>query len=74
MDVHLDVREMEPPQPMVEILSRLPELSPEDVLVVKHFREPVPLYAHLEDAGYSHSIEKLGEGEYRLRIWRGHVG
>lgn len=70
MEVHLDVSALEPPQPMVEILGKLPELGDEDVLVVRHHREPVPLYAHLEEAGFSHSIEKLGEGDYRLRVWR----
>ena len=74
MEHALDVCGLEPPQPMVEILSKLPELADGDVLVVRHFREPVPLYAHLEEAGYEHSIEKLAEGEYRLRIWRRHDG
>ncbi|MBI4348656.1 MAG: DUF2249 domain-containing protein [Elusimicrobia bacterium] len=71
MEHALDVCGLEPPQPMIEILSKLSELGPDDVLVVEHFREPVPLYAHLEDAGFAHSIEKLGEARYRLRIWRG---
>lgn len=66
----LDVRGLEPPEPMVMILSKLPELGPEDVLEVTHFREPVPLYSHLEEAGFSHEIMKLEEGLYRLRIRR----
>lgn len=69
-EILLDVRGLEPPQPMVEILSKVPELGPGDVLVVEHFREPVPLYPHLEAAGCAHSIEKLGEGRFLLRVWR----
>lgn len=64
----LDVCGLEPPEPMVLILSKLPELGLRDRLVVTHFREPVPLYAHLEEAGFDHSIEKLAEGRYRLTI------
>ena len=64
----LDVHELQPPEPMVRILSKLPELGPGDSLVVLHHREPVPLYAHLEAAGFSHSIEKLADGQYRLTI------
>jgi len=55
---------------MVEILSKLPQLGQDDVLEVTHFREPFPLYAHLEEAGFEHSIEKLGEAHYRLLIWK----
>jgi TusA-related sulfurtransferase len=66
----LDVRGLEPPQPMVEILSALADLPPGDVLEVTHHREPVPLYAHLDEGGFEHSIEKLEEGRYRLRVWR----
>lgn len=66
----LDVGDLEPPQPMVVILAKIQELGPKDVLEVTHRREPFPLYAHLEEAGFAHEIEKLGENRYRLRIWR----
>ncbi len=64
----LDVRGLEAPEPMVRILSALPAMGPEDVLDVTHFREPFPLYAHLEEAGFAHSIEKVAENLYRLKI------
>lgn len=67
----LDVRGLEPPEPMVRVLSLLPELGPEDTLEVTHFREPVPLYAHLEEAGFGHACEKKGEGLYLITIKRG---
>lgn len=66
----LDVSQMEPPQPMIEILQKVQELGPKDVLEVGHHREPVPLYPQLEEAGFAHAIEKLGEHRFRLRIWR----
>ena len=66
----LDVRGLEAPEPMVRILSTLPEMGPSDMLEVTHFREPFPLYAHLEEAGFEHSIEKLAENLYKLKIRR----
>jgi uncharacterized protein (DUF2249 family) len=66
----LDVSQMEPPQPMIEILQKIQELGPKDILEVSHHREPVPLYPQLEESGFDHSIEKLGEHQFRLRIWR----
>jgi uncharacterized protein (DUF2249 family) len=68
--VNLDVHGLEPPEPMVRILEAVTTLGPEDRLVVEHFREPVPLYAHLEAAGFAHEIVKLGESRYRLTIRR----
>lgn len=38
--------------------------------LVAHHREPVPLYPLLEEAGFAHEIEKLGENRFRLRIRR----
>ncbi|MDD5304393.1 MAG: DUF2249 domain-containing protein [Elusimicrobia bacterium] len=66
--VNLDVSGFEPPEPMVLILEAVTKLGPKDRLVVEHFREPVPLYAHLEAAGFAHQIEKLGENRWRLTI------
>ncbi|NNN05772.1 MAG: DUF2249 domain-containing protein [Elusimicrobia bacterium] len=66
--VNLDVSDLEPPEPMVRILEAVTALGPEDRLVVEHFREPVPLYAHLDAAGFAHEIIKLAENRYRLTI------
>lgn len=66
----LDVAGLEPPQPMVAIMEKVSELGPGDVLEVSHHREPVPLYPMLEEAGFAHEIEKLGENRYLLRIKR----
>lgn len=55
---------------MVAILEKIRELGPGDVLEVAHHREPVPLYPLLEEAGFAHEIEKLGENRFRLRIRR----
>lgn len=68
--MNLDVNALEPPKPMVRILEAVTALGPEDRLVVEHLREPVPLYAHLEAAGFAHEIVKLGESRYRLTIRR----
>ena len=72
MTVHkLDVRGLEPPQPMVLILSKLPELGAEDTLEVTIMHDPIPLYAHLDQADFSHAIIKEAEGRYRLTIRKG---
>jgi len=68
--IQLDVRGLQPPEPLLRILSKLPEIGPGDTLEVTHFREPFPLYPKLEQAGFAYEIEKRGEELYRLSIRR----
>ena len=54
--VHIDVRGLAPPGPMVAIL-RLLDSSEVDLTFVAHLdREPVFLYPELDDRGWSHEI------------------
>ena len=54
--VHIDVRGLEPPEPMVEIL-RLIDGGEVDCALIAHLdREPIFLYPELDDRGWSHEI------------------
>lgn len=66
--VELDVRGLEPPQPMIVILEKLVALGPGAQLLVRHHREPVLLYEKLALRGYGARTEKKGEGDYRVHI------
>ena len=46
---YLDVSQLEPPEPMTEILDALDVLQPGHYLHVYHRREPFPLYNLLQD-------------------------
>ena len=52
MDLQIDNRGLEPPEPMSRILKALGSLSDGDTLVVLMDREPVMLYGELERRGY----------------------
>jgi hypothetical protein len=68
--LHIDVRGLEPPQPMVSIL-RLLETSPSDTVVtVHHEREPLMLYPELAERGWTHAIVPGDPGEVRLVLRR----
>jgi uncharacterized protein (DUF2249 family) len=69
-EVHVDVSELAPPEPMVRILEAAAQLGAGQTLVVQHARRPVFLYPQLEAQGYQHQTEELGPGSVRLRIWR----
>ena len=66
--VEVDVRGLEPPEPMVKILETLPQIGKGDLLLVHHHREPMMLYDKLEHLGYEASAEKIQEGYFKVRI------
>jgi uncharacterized protein (DUF2249 family) len=66
--VELDVRELEPPGPMVAILEKLAALGAGAQLRVRHHREPVLLYDKLELRGYAARVERRKEGDYLILI------
>ncbi|MBI1847769.1 MAG: DUF2249 domain-containing protein [Candidatus Rokubacteria bacterium] len=67
----LDVRELEPPLPLMLVLERLDALGANDELVVIHDRRPVFLYPQLEDRGFVHRTDEPRPGLVRIVIRRG---
>ncbi len=67
----LDVRGLEPPQPMVRVLEVLERLEPGQQIEVLHERRPMFLYPQLDERGFSHETEEAGPGLVRIIIRRG---
>ncbi len=67
----IDVRGLEPPQPMVRILEELERLEPDQTLEVLHERRPVFLYPQLDERGFAHETEEPRPGLVRILIRRG---
>jgi hypothetical protein len=74
--LHVDVRGLEPPQPMTKILGLIDLGEAGNVLIVHLDREPVFLYPELDDRGWSYELlpGSCGshdcEHEVRLRLVR----
>ncbi len=68
--VFIDVSELEPPQPMTEILAALTKLSAGHFLVVSHRRKPVPLFSILAEQDYCWRHQQEAQGKHRIFIWR----
>ena len=66
----LDVRGLEPPQPMVAVLERLEFLGPGETLSVVHNRRPTFLYPQLDERGFTHETDEPEPGVVRIRIRR----
>jgi len=64
----LDVRGLEPPEPMVRVLKALDRLAPGQRLEVRHSRRPTLLYPQLEDRGFVHETDEPESGLVRIVI------
>ncbi len=64
----LDVRGLEPPEPMVRVLKALDRLAPGQRLEVRHGRRPTLLYPQLEERGFVHETDEPESGLVRIVI------
>ena len=67
----LDVRGLEPPQPMVQVLEAVDRLEPGSELEVRHERRPMFLYPQLDERGFVHQTDEPEPGLVRILIRRG---
>lgn len=66
----LDNRGLEPPEPMLRVLTAVEELAPGEQLVVMSDRRPMFLYPLLEERGLACTTEEDPAGFVRLTITR----
>ncbi len=69
-EVHIDVRGLPPPQPLVEILHLIASVPFGTTVIVHHDREPALLYAELAQAGWLADRIPGAPGEVCLRLTR----
>ena len=67
----LDVRGLEPPEPMVRILAELERLEPGQHIEVLHERRLTLLYPQLDERGFTHETDEPEPGVVRIIIRRG---
>jgi len=70
ISIELDVRDLDPPEPLQQALAALPLLKPGEQLRMLHHREPFPLYAMLRERGFTYRTTQMDDGSYEVLIWR----
>lgn len=70
MEYSLDVSGLGPPEPMERILEALEALREGDLLHVSHRREPFPLYAIIQQDGFSWKCIEESPARFQIYIWR----
>lgn len=74
--VHIELRGLDPPEPMVAILRMIDGNEVDTALVAHLDREPVFLYPELDDRGWNHQVVESAcgsancEGGIMLRMTR----
>ena len=68
--IHIDVRGLPPPQPMVSILALVESIRDATPVVVHHERDPQFLYPELAEIGWTAVRIDAPAGEVRLRLER----
>ena len=66
----VDVRGLEPPEPLVRILGACQGLEPGQTLKVLHERRPSLLYPRLESLGYLHQTFERAEDVFEILVTR----
>jgi len=66
----LDVRGLEPPEPMERVLAVIAQLELGEALRMVHHREPFPLYEILKQRGFGYNTTALPDGHYEILIRR----
>lgn len=72
-NIILNVRGLEPPEPLERVLEALSSLLPEQQLCMQIDREPLPLYRMLDANGFDHQTNPMPDFSYEVLIWhKGH--
>jgi Uncharacterized conserved protein (DUF2249) len=68
--VHIDVRGLQPPGPLVAILELVESIRDATPVIVHHERDPQLLYPELAEIGWRAERLDAEAGEVRLRLER----
>ena len=68
--IHLDVRGLPPPEPMISILALLESIREPTTVIVHHERDPQFLYPELAEIGWTAARIDAPGDEVRLRLER----
>jgi uncharacterized protein (DUF2249 family) len=65
----LDVRGMEPPEPLERVIEAIGDFTPGDTLRLVIDCEPKPLFRVLQANNYQWRVEPGAESNYEITIW-----
>ena len=70
MEILVDARAMQPPEPFERTMEALDQLGQDDVVVLRLYRRPEPLFNVLRRNGYRWTEVAGPEDSFEFRIYR----
>ncbi|MDH5285323.1 MAG: DUF2249 domain-containing protein [Betaproteobacteria bacterium] len=67
--ITLDIRGMQPPEPLEHVLAAIADFRSGDTLKILSDFEPRPLYPILERDGFRHRAEAGDEAACEITVW-----
>ena len=67
--VTLNVCDLEPPAPMQKIMQAVSSLTDDEVIWVKHRREPIPLFNMLTKQNIPWHHHQIADNTHHIFIW-----
>lgn len=71
--IKVDVSTLAPPEPMTMILTHLSVLTEQECLLIRHRRQPFPLYEKLNEAGFLYHSVVHAQNDITLYIYHQRV-
>jgi len=71
VELTLDARLMEPPEPFDKALEILQKLQPGEYLCMLHRRIPYPLFEFCNALSLEHSVKEMPAGDFEILIYQG---
>ena len=71
IEILLDVRDLEPPEPLQQVLGVLDSLPGGHYLRVVHRRDPKCLLQLVEQLGFAHKVRCIRDGKFEIFVWSG---
>lgn len=68
--ITVDCRDLEPPEPMIQVLEKAAALTEKETLLMIHRKVPRLLFPRLDEMGLCHETAEEGEELVKLYIWR----
>jgi uncharacterized protein (DUF2249 family) len=68
-DIHIDARDLEPPEPLIRTLEAMTHLKKGHRLTMRSNRKPMHLFTQLDERGFAYDCTEQSDHSFVTQIW-----
>ncbi|MBI4027895.1 MAG: DUF2249 domain-containing protein [Verrucomicrobia bacterium] len=68
-DIHIDARDLEPPEPLIRTLEAMAHLKKGHRLTMRSNRKPMHLFTQLDERGFAYDCTEQSDHSFLTEIW-----